>query len=176
MLEDRPMKEDILTKLIDQLSRAAAALASVAYAVLTAAVFVGVVFRYVFVSPLGWTEELTRFLLVWCVMLGMAYTLQQGRHIRITTLTRNFSPKVQRVLEFACDIIAMVVLSVFVFKSYQFSAFTKDIGEVTQGTLRIPLWLSNMALPLGGGLFIIQYLAESFRVFTGVATNENQTH
>jgi C4-dicarboxylate transporter, DctQ subunit len=176
MLEDGPMRENILTKLIDQLSKVAAVLASVAYAVLTAGVFVGVVFRYVLMSPLGWTEELTRFLLVWSVMLGMAYTLRQGRHIRVTTLVRNFSPKVQRVLEFVCNIIAMVVLAVFVFKSYQFSAFTKDIGEVTQGTLRIPLWLSNMALPLGGGLFIIQYLAESLRVLMGVATNENQTH
>lgn len=162
--------------LVDRLSALAAAFASLGYAVLTAGVFVGVVFRYVLVTPLGWTEEVTRFLLVWCVMLGMAYTLQQGRHIRVTTLVRNFSPKIQRRLEFACDLIASAVLCVFVFKSYQFSSYTKGIGEVSQGSLAFPLWCANLALPIGGGLFVLQYLVESLRILMGVRTNGDQVH
>ncbi|MDD5007416.1 MAG: TRAP transporter small permease [Syntrophorhabdaceae bacterium] len=162
--------------LVDRLSAVAAAFASLGYAMMAAGVFVSVVFRYVFVSPMGWTDEVTRFLLVWCVMLGMAYTLQQGRHIRVTTLVRNFSPKVQRALEFIGDLIALAVLCIFVFKSYQFSAFTKDIGEVSQGSLALPLWCANLALPIGGGLFVLQYLVKIVRTLMGIRGNEDQGH
>lgn len=168
--------DNILLALIDRLSNLGAAFASVGYAVMTMGVFVSVVFRYVLLSPMGWTEEVTRFLLVWCVMLGMAYTLQQGRHIRVTTLTRNFSPKVQKALEFISELIALAVLCVFVFKSYQFSAFTKDIGEVSQGSLAIPLWCANLALPIGGGLFILQYIVELLKTLMGVKGKEVHGH
>ena len=163
--------------LMDRLSGLGAAVASLGYAMMAAGVFVSVIFRYVFVSPMGWTDEVTRFLLVWCVMLGMAYTLQQGRHIRVTTLVRNFSPRVQTVLEFIGDLIALAVLCVFVFKSYQFSAFTKDIGEVSQGSLAIPLWCANLALPIGGCLFVLQYLVKVLRTLMGVSReNEDRAH
>lgn len=168
--------DNILFTLIDRLSNLGAAIASVGYAVMTAGVFVSVVFRYVFFSPMGWTDEVTRFLLVWCVMLGMAYTLQQGRHIRVTTLTRNFSPKVQRSLEFISELVALAVLCVFVVKSYQFSAFTKDIGEVSQGSLAIPLWCANLALPIGGVLFILQYIVELLKTLMGVQRKEGHAH
>jgi C4-dicarboxylate transporter DctQ subunit len=174
---DEYMRPDsIFFVLIDRLSGLAAAAASIGYAVMTAGVFVSVVFRYVFISPMGWTDEVTRFLLVWCVMLGMAYTLQQGRHIRVTTLVRNFSPKVQRTLEFIGELIALAVLCVFVFKSYQFSSFTKDIGEVSQGSLAIPLWCANLALPIGGGLFVLQYLVELLKTLMGVSKKEDHAH
>jgi C4-dicarboxylate transporter DctQ subunit len=162
--------------MMDRLSGLGAVFASLGYAVMAAGVFVSVLFRYVFANPVGWTDEVTRFLLVWCVMLGMAYTLQQGRHIRVTTLVRNFSPKTQRTLEFIGDLIALVVLCIFVFKSYQFSAFTKDIGEVSQGSLALPLWCANLALPIGGGLFVLQYLVKIVRTLMGIRGNEDQGH
>ncbi len=168
--------DNILIVLIERLSSLGTAFASVGYAVMTMGVFVSVVFRYVLLSPMGWTEEVTRFLLVWCVMLGMAYTLQQGRHIRVTTLTRNFSPKVQRALEFIGSLIALAVLCVFVYKSYQFTSFTKDIGEVSQGSLGIPLWCANLALPLGGALFVLQYLVELLKILMGVKGKEVHGH
>jgi len=171
------MKPDnILIVLIARLSSLGTAFASIGYAVMTMGVFVSVVFRYVLMSPMGWTEEVTRFLLVWCVMLGMAYTLQQGRHIRVTTLVRNFSPRVQRALEFIGGLIALAVLCVFVYKSYQFTSFTKDIGEVSQGSLEIPLWCANLALPFGGGLFVLQYLVELLKILMGVKGKEVHGH
>lgn len=50
------------------------------YATLIAQVF----FRYVLSSPLGWTEEMSRFTFVWLVFIGSAYLASKNSHIVVT--------------------------------------------------------------------------------------------
>jgi tripartite ATP-independent transporter DctM subunit len=48
--------------------------------------FAGVVSRYVFNSPLFWTDELANFLFLWLSMLGTVVALRADGHMRLTTL------------------------------------------------------------------------------------------
>ena len=48
--------------------------------------FAGVVSRYVFDSPIFWTDELANFLFLWLSMLGMVVALRGDGHMRLTTL------------------------------------------------------------------------------------------
>jgi tripartite ATP-independent transporter DctM subunit len=48
--------------------------------------FCGVVSRYVFDSPIFWTDELANFLFLWLSMLGMVVALRGDGHMRLTTL------------------------------------------------------------------------------------------
>src|ERR1700753_1129698 len=48
--------------------------------------FSGVVSRYVFDSPLFWTDELANFLFLWLSMLGVVVALRRDGHMRLTTL------------------------------------------------------------------------------------------
>lgn len=155
--------------MLNALNSCASALGAVIFAALALGVFISVFFRYALADPFGWTEEVTRFFLVWGVMLGMGYTLQQGRHIRVTTLVKNLSLKNQRLIEFFGDLLAICVLSIFAYKSYEFVAFTKMIGELSQGSLSFPVWWAELALPIGGGLFIFQYLIKSLMYLLGYA-------
>lgn len=43
-----------------------------------------VISRYVFRSPLSWTDELTRFLLVWSAFLSVSYCVKKRISIKIT--------------------------------------------------------------------------------------------
>lgn len=47
--------------------------------------------RYVFEFPLSWTEESSRFLLVWMVFLGSIVTLSKDENIRLTLLASRLS-------------------------------------------------------------------------------------
>ncbi len=147
---------------VNRVSFLATLLAAVLLAILCLEMFISVVFRYALRNPLGWYEELTRFLLVWGVMLGMAYTLREGRHIRLTTLTKGLPLKQQRFLEFFMDLIGIAVLVVFVVKATQFTLFTKSSGEISGGPWGFPIWWAELALPLGGGLFLLQYLTKAW--------------
>src|ERR1700755_2416517 len=56
--------------------------------------FAGVVSRYVFDSPLFWTDELANFLFLWLSMLGMVVALRRDGHMRLTTLANWMPPHI----------------------------------------------------------------------------------
>ena len=57
-----------------------------------------VIGRYVFSKAPGWTEELSRFLMLWLTMLGAAAALRSGSHLSVTSLVDALPP---RALAFA---------------------------------------------------------------------------
>src|SRR6201996_2925747 len=58
--------------------------------------FAGVVSRYVFNSPLIWTDELAGFLFLWLAMLGTVVALRGDGHMRLTTLVNWVRPGLGR--------------------------------------------------------------------------------
>ena len=53
---------------------------------LNALVFTQVVSRYIFNSPISWTEEMARILFVWICFMGTFLALKTKGHIAIETL------------------------------------------------------------------------------------------
>src|ERR1700682_6211249 len=62
----------------------------------TGILFAGVVSRYVFDSPLIWTDELGNFLFLWLAMLGTVVALRNDGHMRLTTLVNWVRPDLGR--------------------------------------------------------------------------------
>ena len=60
-----------------------------------------VVFRYVLDDPLSWSEELARWLFVWCVYLGCAVLIGMKRHMRMEFVVSRVSAVNQQRLEVA---------------------------------------------------------------------------
>jgi tripartite ATP-independent transporter DctM subunit len=58
----------------------------------TCILFAGVVSRYVFDSPLIWTDELGDFLFLWLAMLGTVVALRADGHMRLSTLVNWVRP------------------------------------------------------------------------------------
>jgi TRAP-type C4-dicarboxylate transport system permease small subunit len=54
--------------------------------------FVGIVARYVFHSPLIWSDELASALFLWLAMLGSVVALRLGGHMRMTAFVIRASP------------------------------------------------------------------------------------
>jgi tripartite ATP-independent transporter DctM subunit len=52
----------------------------------------GVISRYVFNSPLTWSDELASILFLWLAMLGAVVALRRGEHMRLTTLVQRLTP------------------------------------------------------------------------------------
>jgi tripartite ATP-independent transporter DctM subunit len=59
----------------------------------TCILFAGVVSRYVFNSPLMWTDELANFLFLWLAMLGAIVAFRRDGHMRLTTFVNSLSPE-----------------------------------------------------------------------------------
>jgi tripartite ATP-independent transporter DctM subunit len=55
--------------------------------------FSGVVCRYVFDSPLIWSDELANFLFLWLAMCGTIVALRRDEHMRLTTFVSWIGPR-----------------------------------------------------------------------------------
>src|SRR6202161_1641594 len=59
----------------------------------TCILFAGVVSRYVFNSPIIWTDELATFLFLWLAMIGAVVAVRRDGHMRLTTFISWCTPK-----------------------------------------------------------------------------------
>jgi len=59
----------------------------------TCILFAGVVSRYLFDSPLMWTDELATFLFLWLAMFGAVVALRRDGHMRLTTFATWVGPE-----------------------------------------------------------------------------------
>jgi len=73
--------------------------ATVLFVVIFVVAMAQIVMRWVFRSPLVWSEELIRLLFVWICYLGWAIASRKGSHIRITAVLSKLPVKGQLVME-----------------------------------------------------------------------------
>jgi tripartite ATP-independent transporter DctM subunit len=83
--------------------------AAVLVALETLILFAGVISRYVFNSPLTWSDELASILFLWLAMLGAVIALRRDEHMRLTTFLGLMSPRRRAWVE----TLGVVVIVVF---------------------------------------------------------------
>ena len=54
---------------------------------MTVTVLIQVFFRFVLQSPLRWTEELARYLMIWLVLLASSIAMRNRAHLQVDVLT-----------------------------------------------------------------------------------------
>ncbi len=115
--------------------------------------------RYVILVSLPWTEEISRFLLVWVAFLGAASVTRRKMHILVDYMVVKLPPQANRLLTVMVYILAICFMTSVLWGSIQ---MLEDSWPITLGTLP---WLSVAFLYLGavvGGAIILIYLIIHF--------------
>ncbi len=128
-----------------------------------------VIARYVFGSPIQWSEEFARYSFVWISYLGCAYCVGADGHTSITALKERLSEKGQKVLTIVGNII---MIGVFLRLMPIAIDYIAKNGDFLTSIMRIPFKYLYFSLPVGIGLSIIQLVMKVILVFDhSVATN-----
>lgn len=124
---------------------------------MTLTVLVGVVYRYVFRSPLGWTEELARFLMIWSALLSMSICVYYKEHVGITLVVKKFPMPVAKLVSTLTNILILTFLYVLASRGYQMALRGRvQIAPALGTSMFWPL----MAVPVSAGLAFIQQLLQ----------------
>ena len=86
----------------------------------TCILFAGVVSRYVFNSPIMWTDELATFLFLWLSMLGAVVALRRDGHMRLTTFATRVGPKWGGWLATVAALVVVVFVLEILVPAHQF--------------------------------------------------------
>ncbi|NLK30433.1 MAG: TRAP transporter small permease [Aminobacterium colombiense] len=139
--------------------------------------FYEVVARYVFNSPTIWAQEISVFIFMWTMLAGAAYTLQVGKHVRIDLLVIRFSEKTQNYLEFFTSIMGMLFSAYVTLQGFEMLKATLKYNKLSATPLRVPLWIPQLALPVGFGLLTLQFviiLGAKFPTLSGHEKKEGE--
>lgn len=124
-----------------------------------------VVARYVFNAPTIWAEEMSRFCQIWAVYLAAAYVLRHGHLIRITLVVGLLPPTGRRLAE-AFSLLAIAAVSmVAIVTGWGAVAESLSLDRKSSTMLELPLWLSEIAIPVGCGLLAVQCAAQLVRLW-----------
>ena len=110
--------------------------------------------RYVLNAPSPYTEELTRYLMIWIGLLGAAYISGKNAHISIDLFKEKFSEKKQNGINLFSDVL-IILFSFFCFLigGSRLVYITQKLGQLSPA-LQIPLAYVYFILPLTGLLIV----------------------
>lgn len=135
---------------------------------MTFVVLLGVLFRYVFRIPLSWTEELSRYLMIWAASLAVSIGIKEKGHVGLTILIDSAKSAVLRaILETVISLITFLFLSVMIYYSVQMVVESK--WQISQG-LGITMVLPTLAIPVSMIIGIIQLV---LRYILDIANPQN---
>jgi TRAP-type mannitol/chloroaromatic compound transport system permease small subunit len=134
--------------------------------------------RYVFDAPTIWSFDVTYMLYGTIFMLGSAYALHKGAHIRTDFFFEKWSTRTKGVI----DSVAYIVFffpSIFVFLliSWNEGWYAYSIGETSEQTPWRPiLWPFKMVVPLTCLLLLIQGISETIKSVWAARTGIELEH
>src|SRR5699024_6780956 len=102
---------------------------SVSLAFIVLLVIAQVVSRYVVTFPMGWSVELSRYILIWIAWISASYVVQQKTHIRVEIFRDRLSQKYKKILEL---IILVLWFAFALFLAIAGTSFTMSVGKTTQ--------------------------------------------
>ena len=145
--------------LINRLTQVAAVVAAALFAVIGLIVFYEVAMRHAFLAPTSWVEETARVLQIYGVFLASAWLVGRREHIRITVLTAYLPPTAQMWLSRLVLLAIGAVAGISAWYGVELMQFSIDIGQTTDTTLELPMWLLQGPVVVGLTLIVLQALA-----------------
>ncbi|UVO35538.1 TRAP transporter large permease subunit [Bradyrhizobium arachidis] len=121
----------------------------------------GIVGRYVFHSPIIWSDELAGILFLWLAMLGSVVAFQRGEHMRMTAIIGMLSAEARAFLDVVAAAASMGFLLLVIHPAYEFAA---DEVFVTTPALGIVNSWRAAALPVGIGLMLVAAVLRLIRI------------
>jgi TRAP-type C4-dicarboxylate transport system permease small subunit len=128
--------------------------------VITVCVSVQVFVRYVLQKPLFlWSEELSRFILIWMVFLGIGVGVKNDAHFAMDILPSFLGRRWGSVVRLFNDVCMGAILVLLILAGLRFSWFGFFQNSPNMEILMI--WVFS-SIPLGGALALV-YLVERIR-------------
>ena len=123
--------------------------------------------RKLFLAPTIWAYDISRFLYGALFMLGAAYALSKGVHIRADFLYRNFKIKTQGLIDFWLYILFYFPgLIVFLYMTIGYVGESIQRGERGMDTTWMPyMWPIKTCLLIGIVFLLIQGISELFKSY-----------
>lgn len=150
-----------LIKNIERATGSVGIFASFAIVPLVLATCYEVISRYVLDSPTIWAYEVGYILTGSHFLLGMAYTLKKGEHIRIDIFSAAFSQRTRAIIDLVSYAVILPLMLWLTYALFGHLATGYLRNEHSgQSAMNLPVWPFRIVFLVAFSLFALQILAE----------------
>jgi len=103
-------------------------------------------------STIVWTEELSRWLLIWTTFIGASVVLKARSHVRMEFFLSLFSTKVKKYIDLLANFSVLFFLICFTYTAWVGAV---DALRVQGDIIMVPMFYPRLALIVGGGLMMV---------------------
>ena len=117
-----------------------------------------VLMRGLFDAPTEWSLELSVYFVLVAGFLGLAATHADDKNIRVDLFIDRLPAKWKQILSIITGLLGLVFAIVFFVESLDMTMNSFQLESKSTSTLRVPLYIPQMALPIGGLLLMLQFI------------------
>jgi len=157
--------KSMLERVGDILSTTCTIVAATSLAIIVCINATNVFFRYFFLSPFSWAEELMLFLMILTVFASAASVTWRQEHIRIEAFFMLLPQKWQNFAQVLGGLVALVALGTVILAGSSVVSMLYRFDQRSEA-LEFPMWIAQLSVPVGLGLIVILFLLRAFVSFS----------
>jgi TRAP-type C4-dicarboxylate transport system permease small subunit len=103
-------------------------------------------------AAIVWTEELSRWLLVWMTFIGGSIVLKERGHVQLEFFISLFPNRVKKIITLVSDLLVLVFLFFFTVLAWENTLQSMSVrGDI----IIVPLFYPKLGMVFGGFLMIV---------------------
>lgn len=157
-----------MKKTLDLIQKLINIFLSVAIFAMTLIIFLQVISRYIFNSPLVWSEELSRYLFVWISFLAIADAVRTKSHIALSILTDRMNEDRKQIIS-RLNYSLICIIGIII--TYGGIVLMNLGVRQSSATLGVPMFLVYLVIPVSGVLISI-FSVEKIFTKEGMVDND----
>ena len=139
--------------------------------VMVLVMFMQVVLRYAFATGFAWTEELSRFLMVYMIFVGGAVLAAQDGHISVTILDELLKGVPQKILKLVQYLLCLLYSGIMAKIGYSTLAI---VGRQKSPNMQITMDWIYAIVPVSMALIVLYLLIKIALLFTHAPQKEGE--
>ncbi len=119
--------------------------------------FIQVVARYLFESSLVFSEELSRYLFVWTVFLGLPVVAKRGGHMAVTALSGRLKGAAARTMSVAAYLVGIAFMATMIIQGVE---MVQRTSQQLSPAMEISMSWVYLAIPIGSFFMMLQMVSD----------------
>jgi C4-dicarboxylate transporter, DctM subunit len=125
-----------------------------------------VLMRYVFNAPTTWVAEVTVYIVFAASFLPLGYVLLEKAHVKVDVITGFLSARTALIMELLTSILALLFCLILDWQGARIAFKSFASQEVSATLLKVPMFIPQAFIPLGGSILTIQFVRHIKNLFT----------
>jgi TRAP-type transport system small permease protein len=162
-MKNKVFLTNVFQKYLPSLSTISAICAGTLILLLVLWVTLSVLLRYVFNKPIPSSDEISGFIFLCAIFLGLGYTLFSEGHIRLDLLLSRLKGKTLNWVEVVWSVVGLIFAVLLFAGIWGLTVSYWSQKTVSSGVLRIPLIYPAVIASLGLIIFVLQSIARVYK-------------